>query len=213
MDDNESVSTQSTQQISLTSFLPTTTNDHQTGVSLSLRQTRQRMNTHENNSAWQSRTRYSTRSSASNRNYNEDHDNRLQQPSSSSRVLSASDYEDDDMSSNSKRNRIERSDRRIASINRPNYKIDSDDHEDDDDDDNDNDRQQKANKTNGTDDNQEDQEKTENNPDKSKGKYFCRNLFSYLIFSFQRNLTMKIMNHRYIMMKRKKMRKMKILMN
>ncbi len=31
---------------------------------------------------------------------------------------------------NSKRNRIERSDRRISSVNRPNYKIDSDEHED-----------------------------------------------------------------------------------
>ncbi|CAF0763655.1 unnamed protein product [Rotaria sordida] len=172
MDDNESVSTQSTQPISLTSFIhtttTTTTNDHNTGANLSLRQTRQRMTTNENNSTWQTRTRYSTRSTASNRNHSDDYDSRSQQQQN----LSASD-DDNDISSNSKRNRIERSDRRITSINRPNYKIDSDEHEDeddDDDDDDDNNNQQKTTKTNITNDNQEDIEQTKKDNDKSKEK-------------------------------------------
>jgi len=140
-------------------------------MNLSLRQTRQRMTTIENNNRWQTRTRYSTRSTASNRNLNEDNDDHhhhhQQQQSSSSRILSASD-DDNDISSNSKRNRIERSDRRISSINRPNYKIDSDEHEDEDDDDDDN--QQKVNKINTIDDNQEDIEQKEKDSDKVKGK-------------------------------------------
>ncbi len=162
-DDNESVSTQSTQPISLTSFIhptTTTTNDYNTGVNLSLRQTRQRMNTNENHNTWQTRTRYSTRSSTSNRNPDENYDNHHQQQNSSSRILSASD-DDNDIASNSKRNRIERSDRRISSVNRPNYKIDSDEHEDDEDD------QQKTNTMN---DNQEDMKQTEQNNVKDKGR-------------------------------------------
>ncbi|CAF4428047.1 unnamed protein product, partial [Rotaria magnacalcarata] len=61
-DDNESVSTRSTQPISLTSFISPTANDHTTGASLSLRQTRQRLHANESNSSWPTRTRYSTRS-------------------------------------------------------------------------------------------------------------------------------------------------------
>ncbi|CAF3597199.1 unnamed protein product [Rotaria socialis] len=171
-DDNESVSTRSTQPISLTSFINPIAHDHNIGVGLSLRQTRQRLHANESNSSWPTRTRYSTRSTASNRHHNDDYDNRSQQPSSSSRILSASDDDDNDnndISSNSKRNRIERSDRRITSINRPNYKIDSDDHEDDEDEEeNDDDHQQKPNKTNGTNNNQEDIEQTEKDNDKSK---------------------------------------------
>ncbi|CAF0813240.1 unnamed protein product [Adineta ricciae] len=178
-DDNESVSTQSTQPVSLTSFVHTTTSHD---INLSLRQTRQRMNTNENNTnnSWQSRTRYSTRSIASNRNLNEDSDDRHQQPTTSSRMLSASDDDDDDndISSNSKRNRIERGDRRISSVNRPNYKIDSDEHEDDDD------NQQKANTTN---DKIEDMEQAEKDHDKSKGMSMDILLNNNCIYSADKN--------------------------
>lgn len=170
MDDNESASTQSTQPISLTSFIHTTTNDHHTGVNLSLRQTRQRMNTNENNSAWQSRTRYSTRSTASHINYNEDLDDHVQPQSSSIRHLSTSDDDDNDMASNSKRNRIERSDRRIASVNRPNYKIDSDEHEDDD---------ETPPTANTTTDIQQEIEQTEKDNDKFKGKNSRLEIYRY----------------------------------
>ncbi|CAF1156899.1 unnamed protein product [Adineta steineri] len=172
-DDNESVSTQSTQAVSLTSFIHTTATTTTNDMNLSLRQTRQRMHTNENtnNTTWSTRTRYSTRSTASNRNLNENSNDRQQQQSSSARTLSPSDDDDDDdndISSNSKRNRMERSDRRISSVNRPNYKIDSDEHEDeDDDDDEDDDNQQK---TNTTVDHQEDMEQTEKDDDKATDK-------------------------------------------
>ena len=144
MDDNESVSTQSTQPISLTSFLHPTTNDSHTGVNSSLRQTRQRMNTNDNHPT---RSRYSTRSNTTN------HEQQQQ-------VLSESDQEeededDDEIVSNNKRTRIERSDRRISSVNRPNYKIDSDE------------EQEKVNTTN---ENLEDVEQVENTNEKEKGK-------------------------------------------
>ena len=173
-DDNESVSTQSTQPISLTSFIPlpttTATNDYHPGVNSSLRQTRQRLNIQENSSSSQPRTRYSTRSSTSHRNHDEDYDIRQTQQhaqASSSRMLSASedDDEDHDISSNNKRNRIERSDRRITSINRPNYKIDSDEHEDEEEDDDD--HQEAMNTTN---DNHDDNQSTEKIHEKDKSK-------------------------------------------
>jgi hypothetical protein len=168
-DDNASVSTQSTQAISLTSFVQTTNNDSTTDVNSSLRQRRQRMNTNESHPTRQTRTRYGRRSTGLHRNQDEEFEERQQQSHSinhpsSSRLLSASDDDDDDndLSSNSKRNRIERSDRRISSVNRPNYKIDSDEHEDDE-------NEQKANQINTVDDNPDVIEKTENN-DKVHGK-------------------------------------------
>lgn len=176
-DDNESVSTQSTQPISLTSFIPlpttATMNDYHPGVNSSLRQTRQRLNIHENSSSSQPRTRYSTRSSTSHRNHDDSYDVRQSQQqqqhaqASSSRMLSASEDEDEDhdISSNNKRNRIERSDRRITSINRPNYKIDSDEHEDEEEDDDDG--QQAMNITN---DNHDDNQSTEAIHEKDKSK-------------------------------------------
>ncbi|CAF0910563.1 unnamed protein product [Adineta steineri] len=172
-DDNESVSTQSTQAVSLTSFIHTTTTTTTNDMNLSLRQTRQRMHTNENtnNTTWSTRTRYSTRSTASNRNLNENSNDRQQQQSSSARTLSPSDDDDDDdndISSNSKRNRMERSDRRISSVNRPNYKIDSDEHEDEDDDDEEDDDNQQ--KTNTTVDHQEDMEQTEKDDNKATDK-------------------------------------------
>ena len=140
-DDNESVSTRSNQAISLTSFVQATTNDSNLGTPISLRQLRQRMNTNDQSTTWQTRTRYGRRSTVSYRDGADDDDThrpqQMQSMPSSSRVLSASDDDgndhddddddDDEIGSNSKRNRIERSDRRISSVNRPNYKIESDD--------------------------------------------------------------------------------------
>ena len=164
-DDSESMSTQNIQPISLTSFVNTTTDDHNIGGNLSLRQTRQRMNTNENNGRWQMRTRYSTRSTASNRSQDDDYDHRSEQKYSLAHMLSASD-DDYNIASNSKRNRIERSDRRISSINRPNYKIDSDEHEEDDDD---NDLQGPA-EINTMNINKEDTERMEKGQNKLKGR-------------------------------------------
>lgn len=185
-DDNESVSTQSTQPISLTSFIPhpttITTNDYHPGVNSSLRQTRQRLNITENSSSSQPRTRYSTRSSTTHRNHDDNYDIRPNQQqhiqTSSSRILSASDDDDDDhdISSNNKRNRIERSDRRITSINRPNYKIDSDEHDDEDD-------QQAMNTTN---DNHNDNQSTEKIHEKDKSKFIEQSFDRSIEFSFFR---------------------------
>ena len=176
------MSTQSTQPISLTSFVHTTTNDYNAGASTSLRRTRQRTSTNESNSAWQTRTRYSTRSTASNRNQDEDYDDHQQQQQqqqqhpSSSRARSASD-DDNDIASNNKRNRIERSDRRISSVNRPNYKVDSDEHEDEDDD------PQESDKTNPINDNQ-DVEQTGKDNEKTIGKKIKWSKNKYFAFDF-----------------------------
>ena len=141
-DGNESASTQSTQPISLTSFIQTTNGNLNTEAQSSPRQMRQRVNTNENDRASQRRTRYSRRATGSNREEDEEYSERRGPTTNgSTRVKLASDDDDDEdrnddedneISSNSKRNRIERSDRRISSIQRPNYRIDSDEQEDDD---------------------------------------------------------------------------------
>ena len=132
------MSTQSTQPVSLTSFIQTT-NDFNTGASGSQRQTRQSLLNNENQSTWQRRTRYgrqiTTHQGPSNAFDSGSHRTQsLPITNGSSRIDAESDDDDDDdndgISSNGKRHRIERSDRRIASIQRPNYRIDSDEHED-----------------------------------------------------------------------------------
>jgi len=147
-DDNASVSTQSTRLVSLTSFIPATTTTT-TAASTSTSavttngihpgiQTTERFDNHENERLRSRKLRCNRRTTSANQ-----HDEDAVEQDS------ADDDDDDEIISNSKRTRIERSDRRISSSQRPNYKIESDEQDDDEDEDDDDENAEENNKTNG----------------------------------------------------------------
>lgn len=215
-DDSESASTQSTQPISLTSFIQTTNPDLNAPAQSSARQMRQRLNTNENDRALQRRTRYTRRATGSNRDEDEEYsDRRGPSTNGSTRAPLASDDDDEDndqnddedneISSNSKRNRIERSDRRISSIQRPNYKIDSDEHEEDDP----AESRKQTNDTSTVEDHPHPMETTDKANEKVKGTNLSFSGRLNFVFSFQGKVMMTTTNRQFLMTTKRKMKKMR----